>query len=73
MKTKLPLKDAEALALLMVDRLKPYCERLEYPPCPDCGTIGVYGWMESRIVDGRFAILDVYICPKCEPGQLERR
>lgn len=29
MKAKLPLKDAEALALLMIERLKPYCERIE--------------------------------------------
>lgn len=29
MKAKLPLKDAAALALLMVERLKPYCERIE--------------------------------------------
>lgn len=29
MKTKLPLRDAAALALLMCERLKPYCRRIE--------------------------------------------
>ena len=29
MKQKLPLRDAAALALLMIERLKPYCRRIE--------------------------------------------
>lgn len=36
------------------------------PLCPKCGTKGVFVEQTFDMVDGFFAIVDVYICPVCD-------
>lgn len=36
------------------------------PPCPKCGTKGVFVEQTFDMVDGFFAIVDVYKCPVCD-------
>ena len=61
------------MTITIVEQVKDSLDaKLTYPVCPNCGTKGTYGWQESDLVDGFFAIIDVYICPVCHPELLER-